>query len=160
MNNASFLILCIFVTIVFYVWDISQHRKTLNRAMLKVHWQHKIFVNIHLKQMCSVYPMLSKVTASFSQSKLQDDSIQEIVSRSKLLDIIDKQQLNKEIDDLMENGSENDKDVFIWYLLTCLWIQDYKYHHMKVMNIEKETQKLKDEKSERDRILNRGFCLM
>ena len=126
MGTILFLIIVVLLGFFFYLQDTKKHKKIFVYNLLYTLFQEKYIIKDLICEYEEKYPALAKVVLSFVDTQ---SDVSTIVKNSKKVEGSLKQQLDKEIDEIIE--SQNNLEllrVIHWYFLACITISTLRTH--------------------------------
>lgn len=143
MGTLVLLAFTIIVAASYYLWDEFQHRKVMLDTLSQAHWDDKALVEQLNENLKEEYPALYRVVRSLLKSNIRFDS-KEILNTVRPIKGSGKDSINFEIKKIMQEDNQENKQVVVWYLVSCIQINSVNNRKIENVNIlNDETQKLK-----------------
>ncbi|KEQ49045.1 hypothetical protein [Streptococcus mitis] len=126
MGTILFLIIVVLLGFFFYLQDTKKHKKMFVYNLLYTLFQEKYIIKDMICEYEEKYPALTKVVLSFVETQ---SDVSTIVKNSKKVEGSLKQQLDKEIDEIIASKKNPELlRVMHWYFLACITISTLRTH--------------------------------
>lgn len=143
MGTILFLVIVVLLALFFYFQDTKKHKKIIVYNILYTLFQEKYIIKDKIASYEGKYPALTKVVLSFVETQ---SDVLTVVKNSKKVEGLLKQQLDKELDEIIETEDNIELlRVVHWYFLACVTISSLQAHE-NIEVIKKDSIDFEDRK--------------